>query len=161
MGNHLIYSIDISLTQCNYKLIELQKEENIAITKEIFDTKFSQTLNILTYFYPHIQREGNSWEASIYEWEFICINLEQDNLEFLRSGESRAMKLAFLNIIILEEGRTLAKKYVHLSNRLTVLGKTKYEFNFTASPFCFFSSSHKFLLINTSSWKLTVFDVAI
>ncbi|KAK7814404.1 mdis1-interacting receptor like kinase 2 [Quercus suber] len=40
----------------------------------------------------------------------------------------------------MEEGRPLAKKYVHISNRQTVLGKTKYEFDFAPSPFCFFSS---------------------
>ena len=32
-------------------------------------------VNILTLFYPHIQREGNGREASIYEWEFICVDL--------------------------------------------------------------------------------------
>ena len=102
------------------KILQLQKK---FLTQNLADTNI-----LITLLHPHVQREGNSWEASIYEREFICVDLEQDNREFLRIGESGAMKLAFLNIIIMEEGRPLAKKYVHISNRLTVLGKTKYEF---------------------------------
>ena len=44
--------------------------------KHMFKYMYQTCLNILTHFYPHIQREWNSWVAFMYEWKFICVDLE-------------------------------------------------------------------------------------